>query len=256
MKLLTFDVETTGTNKKTDRIVQIAWEVYDLYAKRVLSEQSFLVNPLRDIPAEATAKHGITQDRVADQPTFHQLRTSGVFSELESPDVVRAGYNVKRFDIEMIEEAYLMSGNPIRWGGPVLDGFALWQALYPRTLQDAYKKWVDEQGFEGAHDALVDVRATRQVLEGMLQKEERLGSMTPQQIHDLCFPPVLNAIDSEAKLIWNADGKAIWTIGKMKGVPLAASDAGFLNWVLKNDFKDDLKQLVREAKAGRYPTRA
>ncbi len=59
-----FDLETTGINIVRDRIVEIS--ILKLFSNGTRKQQTWLVNPEMPIPAEATAVHGISNEKVAN----------------------------------------------------------------------------------------------------------------------------------------------------------------------------------------------
>ena len=69
--LAVIDLETTGTDTKLDRIVEVS--VLKLSPGGETDHRTRRVNPGVPIPPEATAVHGITDDDVADCPTFRAV---------------------------------------------------------------------------------------------------------------------------------------------------------------------------------------
>ncbi len=65
------DTETTGTDSKTDRIIEVGIVIGK--AGEILSRHSWLINPKMPIPAGATEVHGIKDEDVADKPEFGEL---------------------------------------------------------------------------------------------------------------------------------------------------------------------------------------
>ena len=72
--LVFFDLETTGTNINSDRIVEISF-VKLMPDGRVI-EKTRRINPEMHIPEESTAIHHITDADVAGEPTFRQIASS------------------------------------------------------------------------------------------------------------------------------------------------------------------------------------
>ena len=66
--LVFFDLETTGTNMLTDRIVEIS--VVKLFPDGTREVKTRRINPEMHIPEEASAIHGIYDDDVRGAPTF------------------------------------------------------------------------------------------------------------------------------------------------------------------------------------------
>jgi len=100
-----FDLETTGTNISKDRIVEMS--VLKVFPNGNKESHTWLVNPERDIPAEVVAIHGISNEKVANEPTFKEL-ASKVHDLIKGCDL--GGYNSNRFDIPLLVEELLRAG--------------------------------------------------------------------------------------------------------------------------------------------------
>ncbi len=94
-----FDLETTGTNVTHDRIVEIS--IIKVMPDGQEIEKTRRVNPEIPIPAEATAIHHITNEDVANEPTFRQIAKS--LAELFADSDI-AGFNSNRFDVPLLLE--------------------------------------------------------------------------------------------------------------------------------------------------------
>jgi len=71
-----FDLETTGVNVATDRIVEIGIIIVNV--DNTEKEYCFLVNPTIPIPVEASLIHGIYTKDVVNEPTFAELSKVGL----------------------------------------------------------------------------------------------------------------------------------------------------------------------------------
>ena len=69
--LVFFDLETTGTNINTDRIVEICY--LKVYPNGNEEAKTLRINPEMHIPEASTAIHGIHDEDVADCPTFKEV---------------------------------------------------------------------------------------------------------------------------------------------------------------------------------------
>ena len=94
-----FDLETTGINIVTDRIVEISY--LKIYPNGKEESETYRINPTIPIPAESTAIHGITDDDIKDAPTFSEL-AKNLAKVLEGADL--AGFNSNKFDIPLLAE--------------------------------------------------------------------------------------------------------------------------------------------------------
>src|SRR5205823_13512608 len=88
--LVFVDLETTGVNVGSDRIVEIALlKIHPPDAGRKESKR-FLINPTIPIPAASTKVHHITDEDVKDMPAFAQV-ANDIYSFIGGCDL--AGYN-------------------------------------------------------------------------------------------------------------------------------------------------------------------
>jgi DNA polymerase-3 subunit epsilon len=250
-RLVVVDVETTGTQPKTARVVQLAYRVY---APGQLSETfKTYVNPGMAIPPASTLIHGITDDMVKDAPTFQQLFDEGKLTPLTGI-VDYSGFNV-RFDLAVLASEFGRLGLGFSLeGASIVDGFRLWQILEPRSLGDAVRHFLGREPRD-SHDAMADVDDTIDVIEEQLERHRQKAALnnvtetTPpvlsvSEVHDVCFPKDPSWVDGTGKFVWSERGDVLWNFGKYAGRPLAGTDPGMLRWVLNQDFASDVKQIV------------
>jgi DNA polymerase-3 subunit epsilon len=246
--IVCFDVETTGTNFDRDRIVQLA--LIKLYPGGEMNEWQSLFNPGIPIPIESSKIHGITDEQVANMPSFKD-QAAILVKGFEGCDVM--GYNVD-FDIGMVrKEMSRIKGPDPFTGARIIDVFRLYTLKNPRTLSDCYREYTGKE-LEGAHDAMVDVRATIEAFEGQLRKHEDLPRRVRKLTDLLSTPTNPNAIDPQGKIIWR-NGEACIGFGKHNGTPLNQVDKGYLEWILKGQFSPEVHAIVGDALKGVYPTR-
>ena len=252
--LVCVDLEATGVMVGHDRIVQIA--TASIFPGGSVTTWSSLVNPEQPIPPEATAVHGISDAMATGAPTFAQLAPT-IAALLSGCDL--AGYNVERFDRRMLAAEFRRAGveDPMA-GARVVDAYTIFVRNEPRGLEAALRFYEVEEGQETrrAHEANSDVEATVAVLVAQLKEYPDLPR-TVDALHDWLYPSNPNRIDADGKLVWR-DGVAIVAFGAQAGMSLAdlaATDRSFLEWVLRKDFSDEVKAIVREALAGRFPVR-
>ena len=164
-----FDLETTGINIVKDRIVEIS--ILKLFPNGNRKQQSWLVNPEMPIPAGATAVHGISDDKVANEPTFKQLAHE-IYDWFKDADL--AGFNSDRFDIPMLIEELLRVGVDVDLKKMVsVDVQTIFHKMEKRTLTAAYKFYCNKD-LEDAHSAEADTLATYEVLEAQLNRYDDL----------------------------------------------------------------------------------
>ena len=250
--LVCVDLEATGVWPGHDRIVQIA--AASIFPDGSVSTWSSLVNPEQPMPPAALAIHGITDAMVASAPTFAQLAQT-VGALLSECDLT--GYNVARFDRRLLAAEFRRAGvEDPTVGAFVIDAYTIFVRQEPRSLDGALRFYGVEAGqaHRQAHDASSDVGATVAVLAAQLNTYPDLPK-TVTELHDWLYPIDPNRIDADGKLVWR-DGVATVTFGAQAGTSLAdlaAGDRSFLEWVLRKDFSDEVKAIVRDALAGRFP---
>jgi DNA polymerase-3 subunit epsilon len=250
--LVCLDLEATGLWVATDRIVQIA--TASIFPDGRVSTWSSIVNPEQPIPEESTAIHGISDAMAASAPTFANLVPT-LTAILTGCDL--AGYNLERFDRRMLAAEFRRAGveDPTS-GARVVDAYTIFVRQESRSLDAALRFYDVEIGPRQAHEASSDVEATLAVLAAQLAKYPEVPR-TVDGIDAWLHPPRPDRIDAEGKIVWR-NGFAVVTFGSQAGMSLAdlaASDRGFLEWVLRKDFSDEVKTLCRDALEGRFPVR-
>lgn len=236
-----FDLETTGLDIVKDRIVEIA--LLKVYPDGM--EESFhtLVNPEMTISAESTAIHGITNEAVADKPTFFEVGKR-VAAFIENCDL--GGYNCLRFDIPVLAEELQRVGIPVDFSTrKVVDAQIIYYKREPRTLTAAYQYYTN-QSLEGAHAADVDTRATYEVLKGQLEMYDDL----PRDVDALHeYTKQQNFVDLGGRLVYGRDNVPCFNFGKYKGKPVAdvlRRDPGYFGWMMNGDFPRDTKMHLQK----------
>jgi len=251
-----FDIEATGLNVIKDRIVQIALIKYPKNGSDAV-EMTHLVNPAMPISEEAMAVHGITPDMVRNKPTFQQLAPE-IFEFIGNADL--AGYNSDRYDIPMLLEEFARSGINLDMNiRKTLDVQKIFYKMEPRTLTAAYRLYCQKE-IENAHDALADVRATVDVLKGMIKRYDGVdyvdgdGFTHPAPISsDLAkvseFTGDARTIDVTQKLKYDNKGNIVFNFGKYQGqsvLDVVLKDKQYYNWILNKDFSVQVKQTIKK----------
>lgn len=242
--LVCFDLETTGVNSQTDRIVEYAFvKVYPDGSRDSLCN---LINPEMPIPAGATAVHGIEDQDVSDSPTFHE-DAAKVINFIFGCDL--AGFNLLAFDIPLLYHEFNRAG--ISWdhlAHHIVDAGNLFKIMEPRTLEAAVKLYAGRD-HNTAHEAMGDAEATIDVLAGQLDRYQGL----PATVEELALHTNhgRKRADVTGKFIVNEQGEYVLNFGQNRG-QLARDNPSFLNWVLQRDFPGDVHAICREIL---YPVR-
>lgn len=251
--ILIYDLETTSDEKETARICQYSWELRDGLTGHLISADMQYVNPGIPIPPEVTAVHGITNKRVKNEPEFgyYAKGLANVFNR----DVIICGYNNRSFDDFVLENEFRRAGLEINLAKkPNMDVFAAMKHFYSFSLEDVVRLLFEED-MENAHDAGADVSYTYMVLQELKRRNEGEFPSKADEINNFLYP---GFVDREGKLRWNEDGQAEFTFGKLNGWSIEDAvmyEKGYLQWICKQDFPEDFKQICREALVGRYPVK-
>ncbi len=236
--IIFFDLETTGTDFVSDRIVQIS--VLKLFPDKSEDIRTRLVHPGRPIPKGAIDIHGITDDDVRDQPKFREI-AKGLFRFICGCDI--AGYNSNNFDIPFLVEEFARCGIEFpEEGTKLIDICTIFKRKEERTLTAAYKFYCDKI-LENAHNAEADVRATLEVFRGQLERYADLNTATLEELHAFCNREGI--VDYARKLAKNEAGEAVFNFGKHKGEPVL-SQPDYVQWMIEGDFPEGTKMILRK----------
>lgn len=234
------DLETTGINLASDRIVEIAIVKITTDGKQTVKRK--LVNPEMPIPKASSDVHGITDDMVKDAPTFKVIANE-IKQFIENCDL--AGYNSNRFDIPLLAEEFLRSGLDFDVRGrKLLDVQRIFHMMEQRTLGAAYKFYCNKS-LEDAHSAEVDATATWEVLQAQLEKYPQLGT-TIDSITK--FTGDEEVVDFARRFIFE-NGVEVFNFGKHKGravVDVLKAEPQYYDWMMKGDFPLHTKQKLTE----------
>jgi len=236
------DLETTGLNSRTDRIVEISVIKYN--PDETYEERTVRVNPDIPIPPGASAVHGITNEDVANEPQFKQYAKS-FLDFLDGCDI--SGYNAMRFDIPLLQKEFERAGLEFSIEDRyVVDPMIIFHMKEPRDLSSAYQKYCG-QVLEGAHSALADARAVKDIILGQMKYYPDIGNSI-EELHNFCHPTNPDWIDSTGRLIRTEAGP-IFGFGKYNGQlvsEVATTDSDYLNWMLTGDFDQVIKNAINE----------
>jgi len=249
--LVFFDLETTGLDPQLDRIVQFAF--IRLYGEE-RNEWAELVNPGVPIPPESTRVHRITDEMVRDRPTIEHFAPR-IQSFIHGCDL--AGFNVAGFDLKLLAVELERCGIKIDWSQyQIIDAQVIFHRREPRDLGAAYRFYCRRE-LAGAHDALVDVRATVEILQGQLARYPDL----PRDAAGLAkYCNVVRDdrwVTADRKFYWRHH-QAFMAFGKHKGQSLKwvhENYPDYLIWLRDTDLPEETRRVIDAALKGRYPKR-
>jgi DNA polymerase-3 subunit epsilon len=238
--LVFIDLETTGVNLSTDRIVEIAIIKVMPDGSKTIKQK--ILNPQMPISESSSAIHGITNEKVKDAPTFKQ-----VANELKQfiDDADLSGYNSNRFDIPLLMEEFLRAGISIDMTNRrMLDVQHIFHMMEKRTLGAAYKFYCEKE-LNDAHSAEADAVATWEILEAQLARYEHLGNTLDTILQ---FTGEEKFVDFARRFIMDNDVE-VFNFGKHKGRPVSdvlRAEPQYYDWMMKGDFPLHTKQKLTE----------
>lgn len=238
--LVVFDTETTGTNPRMDRIIEIA--CVKIHPDGASEEWVRRFNPGMRIPPASTAIHRIYDRDVASLPAFRESAAE-LAAFLEGCDL--AGYNMTGFDLPVLRNEFHRAGIVFDvTSRRLLDGQRIFFSREPRNLSAAARFYC-EADHDGAHGALADARMTLRVLAGQLDRYADLPR-TVAELHDLFCAGIDQDMDPEGR-IRLINGEPTINFGRHRGRTLRAlsrEEPGVLRWILKGDFSRFVKEIV------------
>lgn len=241
--IIFFDLETTGINVITDRIVEIS--ILKIFTDGHEESRTYRVNPEMPIPAESTAIHGISNDDIKDSPKFREIARN-IAQFIEGADI--GGFNSNKFDIPVLAEEFIRADVDIDLKKrKFIDVQTIFHKMEKRTLEAAYKLYCNKE-LENAHSAEADTRATYEVLLAQLDRY-------PDLKNDVDFLAEFSSfnrnVDFVGRMIYNDNNEEVFNFGKYKGhkvEDVLDKDPGFFAWMLNNDFPLDTKRVLTNIK--------
>lgn len=235
------DLETTGVNLSTDRIVEIAIVKINPDGNRQVKRK--LINPEMPIPKNASDVHGISDQMVKDAPTFKQAGNE-IKQFLDQCDL--GGYNSNRFDIPLLMEEFLRAGMDVDLSNrKMVDVQHIFYTMEPRSLSAAYKFYCNKE-LENAHSAEADVNATIDVLFSQVQRYDKLGN-TVESILSVIGEEKI--VDYARRFSYDNNGVEVFNFGKYKGRSVSEvlkAEPQYYDWMMRGDFPLHTKQKLTE----------
>ena len=235
------DIEATGSNAATDRIVEIAIIKHLPDGSRTIKRK--IINPQIPIPQIVCDIHGITDEMVKEAPTFKQAAHE-IKQFLDGCDL--SCYNAYRLDIPMLVEEFIRAGVEFEMKNrKLVDVQKIFHQMEQRTLAAAYKFYCNKS-LENAHSAEVDAAATAEILNAQLTKYPQLGNNIDSVLKAIGDD---NIIDFARRFIYDDKGKEVFNFGKHKGRPIAdvlKAEPQYYDWMMKGEFPMNTKQKLTE----------
>lgn len=252
--LAVFDLETTGVNVASDRIVEIS--ILKVFPDGTEEVKTKRINPQIPIPLEASLVHGIYDEDVKNEPTFSQIGKS-LAQFLQNSDL--AGYNCNKFDVPILMEEFLRAEIEFDLSNrKIVDVQNIFHQMEQRTLKAAYKFYCEKELVD-AHSAEADTRATFEVLREQIARYEHTPFIDKsgkesfpikndiEQLH--AFTSTKQFVDFAGRMIYDEHGKEIFNFGKHKGKSVEEVfkiEPSYYDWMMKGDFPLYTKKKLTE----------
>ena len=237
--LVFFDLETTGLNIGSDRIVELSY--HKLFPDGKQESKTYRINPEMHIPEEASLVHKIYDEDVADCPTFQQVAKE-IVKVISGSDL--AGYNSNHFDIPLLAEELIRADVDFDLKKcKFIDAYVIFMKNEPRNLSAAYRFYCGKS-LDNAHAANADTEATYEVLMAQLDKYPAL----PDNVEELANYTSFNRFaDFAGRIAYDSNGNEIFNFGKYKGQQVAQvlkTDTGYYGWLMNTDFPQYTKKIL------------
>lgn len=244
------DLETTGINVSTDRIVEIS--ALKINPNGTEQWMTHLVNPEMPIPPRVSEIHGIKDSDVADAPTFREI-AKNLVTFLEGCDM--AGFNAIKFDIPLLAEEFLRTNVDFNFRKrKYVDVQVIFHKKEQRTLEAAYKFYCRKE-LKDAHSASADTQATYEVLKAQLDTYPDLEN----DIDKLAdYSSYNNNVDFAGRIIFDKNGTEVFNFGKHKGrtvEEILREEPSYYSWMMKGDFPLYTKKILTEIKLRTFGSR-
>lgn len=251
--LVFFDLETTGIDVTKDRVVEIS--LLKLFPDGSEKITTLLVNPGIEIPAAASKVHGIYDLMVANEPSFKELASS-LLAIFKDSDI--SGYNILNYDLPLIRQEFKRCGIEFPPAGTIaIDPYQIYVKKEPRdpnnrlesrNLTTAYSFYCGES-LKNAHSAEADITATKEVFLAQVDEYDDIGN-TPAAIAKFLRMGTARNADISGKLVYDENNEVVFNFGKHAGKRVK-DERSYAEWMLKSDFPDDTKEVLKMILASR-----
>src|SRR5690606_10139306 len=257
-----FDLEATGINISTDRIVEIS--IVKVHPGGKEEIKTLKINPTIPIPKEVSLIHGIYDEDIKDAPTFKDVAKE-LHQFFMGADL--AGFNVLKYDIPLLVEEFLRAGIDFDIEKRnLLDSQKIFFMMEKRNLSAAYKFYCNKT-LENAHSAEADTIASYEVFKAQIARYEHeemedlqgnvIGTIENdmKKIHSLINEKM---VDLAGRFVFNSDDVECFNFGKHKGKPIEQvikEEPGVYDWMMKGDFPLDTKRKFTQVKLRNFNNR-
>jgi DNA polymerase III subunit epsilon len=233
------DLETTGVNVASDRIVEIA--MLKLLPNGDREMKTMRINPTIPIPPDSTRFHGITDEDIKDSPTFAEAAKT-VAAFIEGCDL--GGYNSNKFDVPLLAEELLRADVEFDLSNrKLIDVQNIFHKMEQRTLAAAYQFYCHKP-LVNAHSAEADIDATYEIFEAQL---ERYPDLKPDVDFLSDFSSLKSHLDLAGRIVLNDKGIPVFNFGKHNGKSVAeifSKEPSYYSWMMNGDFPRYTKKVI------------
>lgn len=257
--IISIDIESATAKDEPDpffdRIITLA--MVKIFPDAKVQKHFWEFNPEIPISDRNAEIHGYTNEMVKSLPHFSE-HVSDIYSIVQDCDFI--GYNLGRYDLPLLHCEFFaqrIEWNPIELGCQIIDAGAIFKKMEQRSLSAAVRFYLGRE-HEGAHGAMSDAEATIEVLAAQLKLYQG-ETMNPDQVKEtggislseLSLGQLASLsrignrrLDMAGIIAVNDDGEPVFTHAKVRGVRVM-DDPGYASWLLRNDFPEDTKRILR-----------
>lgn len=240
--LVIFDLTTTGSSISADKIIHLAY--IKIWPDGRTKKDEIFLNPEFEMNPEPVAIHGIRNERLKGESTF-QNKAQEIWDIFQ--DCYYGGFNIKNFDLPVLRRAFVRVGMDFEYSNKtIIDSKTIFHYMTPRGLSMAYKYYLGKE-YRGEFDAMKHAEISTDILIKQLEEYKEARNMD--------FVNMIHETDENVefgntrKFYW-INGEAYFAFSKYKDQSLASivkKDKEFLDWILRADFREDVKSIIRQA---------
>ncbi len=239
-----FDLETTGVNVASDRIIEISiLKILPSGEKEIKTQR---INPGIPIPEVTSKIHGIYDMDVADKPKFKEVAQT-LANFMEGCDL--AGYNSNKFDVPILVEEFLRVEVEFDLENRrLVDVQNVFHIMEPRTLIAAYKFYCGKE-LVNAHSAEADISATHEILEAQLSRYADKLKGDVDFLHEFTYKT--KVVDLAGRIVYNDAKEEVFNFGKHNGKKVEdvfKAEPSYYDWMMKGDFPLYTKRVITKIK--------
>jgi len=239
------DTETTGLNKNTDRIIQLAVVKFN-EAFETLAEKVWYIKPTGTwkINPDAEAVHKISEEFIRENGENLKDIAPEFLKLIEGTTILT--YNGSTFDISFIQREFEREGLDTGFENhEFIDGYDIERRLNSNRLMDTYRRYFGDD-FEDAHDALADVKATIKVFQAQCEHHGMaINTETGKGIIEESVEQITQMMQTspEGFVYTDKDGVLRFRIGKFKEYPVVdvcKNNPSYIKWLFTPNNGDNI----------------